>query len=98
MSLKAALTSFASLAFSIRATAVAALTQENKGKYKFTTYASHRWSATNECASAMDKGRMAVLWVVVDVHPHLGGRPFPLYMDYSALIWLFRTRYLDSNL
>ena len=41
---------------------------------------------------------MAVLWAVVHFRPFLSGRRFTLITDFSALLWLFRSRDLDPKL
>ena len=109
MSLKSALKSFPILAFPTwdrpfcwrrccAEGAGAALTQENEGSERVIAFASHRWSRTESHLGATERECMAVLWAVVHFRPFLSGRRFTLITDFSALLWLFRSRDLDPKL
>ena len=110
LSLMSALTSFPILAFSMwdkpfclhqnasAEGAGAALTRENEGSETVVAFSSHRWSRTDSRRGATERECMAVLWAVVYFRPILSGRRFTLVTDFSAPLWIFRSRDMDPKL
>ena len=76
----------------------AILTQEQSGESRVIAFASHRWSRTDARRGPTERELMAALFGIDHFRIYLAGRQFTLVTDCAALLWLFRSRGLNSKL
>ena len=74
------------------------LTQEQSGESGVIAFASHRWSRTDARRGPTERELMAALFGIDHFRVYLTGRQFTLVTDCTTLLWLFRSRGLNSKL
>jgi hypothetical protein len=77
----------------------AVLTQPDvDGHWHPIAYASKSFSKQEQAYTVTERECLAIVWAVEHFRPYLFGRPYTVYTDHKALVWLFSTEHTNPRL